>query len=231
MSLFARIEEACGSFIEHAFARTFPTDLEPAHIGRKLVATMEARSVHDADSASAPSHYIVRVSSGDFDRLRPHQLYLEEQWAALLEDVASRVNVRFDSAVQVRLVEDDALVTGAIQIDTEVEAYDLAPQTPAEPKIFTMRMIKGMPVDARYEIGDAVAIGRGRENDIVLADPRVSRRHARIECDRRSAILVDLGSTNGTIVDGKRASGRVRLHDGSVITLGNTSLRFEEGSA
>ncbi|GAC1392100.1 MAG: DUF3662 and FHA domain-containing protein [Vulcanimicrobiaceae bacterium] len=234
MSWPARLEEACAAFIEQSFARTFPSDLEPAHIARKLVSTMEARTLHDGDKASAPSRYTVRVHDGDYQRMKPHQLYLEEEWAALLDDMARLVSITLKPPVIVRLREDPSIVAGAVEIEVagEDEGEQFAPaQAPSgKSKRLCLRMVRGLPVDAVYPLRDSMSIGRGKSNDIVIGDPRVSREHAKIEARDGQAILTDLGSTNGTLVDGARLSGRVRLRPGSVITLGNTSLRFEESA-
>ena len=223
MSWFARIEEACAAFIEQTFARTFPSDLEPAHIARKLVSTMEARTVHEGDRASAPSRYHVRVNAGDFERLRPHQVYLEEEWAALLADMAQLVSISLAPPMLVRLHEDSSVVAGAVEIDV-VADDESADEAPPSAKSYCLRMVRGLPLDAVYALDRPVDIGRGKANDIVVGDPRVSRRHARID----GRTLVDLGSTNGTFIDGAPVSGRAQLRPGNVITLGNTSLRFEE---
>ncbi|MBC5815261.1 MAG: DUF3662 domain-containing protein [Candidatus Eremiobacteraeota bacterium] len=233
MSWFARIEEACAAFIEQTFARTFPSDLEPAHIARKLVSTMEARTTHEGDRAFAPSRYTVRVNSEDYDRLKPHQLYLEEEWAALLEDMARLVSITLSPPVVVRLREEAAIVAGAVEIDASAAEESAEPVVAKaadvlSAKTFCLRMVRGLPVDAVYPLKDQISIGRNKSNDIVLGDPRVSRQHARIEAQKDQATLVDLDSTNGTLIDGRKVSGRVPLHGGSVITLGNTSLRFEE---
>ncbi|MDP9017227.1 MAG: DUF3662 and FHA domain-containing protein [Candidatus Eremiobacteraeota bacterium] len=232
MSWLARLEEACAAFIEQSFARTFPSDLEPAHIARKLVSTMEARTLHDGDKATAPSRYTVRVHDGDYQRMKPHQLYLEEEWGALLEDMARLVSIALKPPVIVRLREDPGVVAGAVEIDVagedDVVEPAVAPAPAEQKKAFCLRMVRGLPVDAVYPLRDSMAIGRGKSNDIVIGDPRVSREHARIEAAAGQAILTDLGSTNGTLIDGTRMTGRVRLRPGNVITLGNTSLRFEE---
>ena len=74
MSWFARIEEACAGFIERAFANMFPSDVEPAQIARKLVATMEARTQSaDNGAMAAPSRYAVYVHPSDYQRLLPHR--------------------------------------------------------------------------------------------------------------------------------------------------------------
>lgn len=77
--------------------------------------------------------------------------------------------------------------------------------------------------------GNKVTVGRGPENDVVLADPNVSRRHATIFWDGQKAVLVDEKSTNGTWVNGERISAQVTLSDGDRIRMGLTELRYEEG--
>lgn len=72
--------------------------------------------------------------------------------------------------------------------------------------------------------GPVTILGRGNDVDIRLEDPGVSRRHAEIHLSPTPEIL-DLGSTNGTVVDGRRIT-RAPLSDGSVIRLGNTDLTF-----
>lgn len=72
-----------------------------------------------------------------------------------------------------------------------------------------------------------ISLGRNEINDIVLADGQVSRLHARLECSDQGCMLIDTGSTNGTFVDGQ-AIKRMKLHSGSLVELGNSTLRFEQ---
>jgi hypothetical protein len=73
--------------------------------------------------------------------------------------------------------------------------------------------------------GERVVIGRSRECDIRLQDANVSRRHAEVVREGDRYWIVDLGSTNGTEVDGRRVV-RAELADGTRITLGGTEIRF-----
>ncbi len=80
----------------------------------------------------------------------------------------------------------------------------------------------------RVGIGDdIVTVGRLPECAIVLTDPNASRRHAQIRRDGDAVVLVDLGSTNGTRVNGTRVREQ-RLTHGDTITIGTTTMRFED---
>ncbi|HWB55817.1 MAG TPA: DUF3662 and FHA domain-containing protein [Gaiellaceae bacterium] len=82
----------------------------------------------------------------------------------------------------------------------------------------------------RHELGDrTLTLGRSRECDIRVDDPNVSRRHAEIRHEDGAYSIVDLGSTNGLVVDGKRVD-RARLEPGTAVLLGTTELRLERGS-
>jgi pSer/pThr/pTyr-binding forkhead associated (FHA) protein len=91
---------------------------------------------------------------------------------------------------------------------------------------------------ARVTVGDRthevdsrrVVIGRSRECDIQISDPNASRRHAEIRRDGDTFSVVDLGSTNGTDVNGRRTQ-RATLSDGDRITIGTTDLVFHREDA
>jgi hypothetical protein len=70
-----------------------------------------------------------------------------------------------------------------------------------------------------------IVLGRSRECDIQLADPNVSRRHAELRQEGSSFWVVDLGSTNGLEVNGRRVK-RAKLDDGDTFTVGSTDVRF-----
>jgi len=87
-------------------------------------------------------------------------------------------------------------------------------------------IVRGGPSGARFDLhGDAI-IGR-IDAGIMLDDDEVSRYHAIVRVGDGSADITDLGSTNGTFVDGRRLTGRAALVDGSVVQVGQTELRVE----
>jgi len=80
-----------------------------------------------------------------------------------------------------------------------------------------------------FDLRGQVRLGRSRDNAIVLSDGKVSRHHAQLDPVRDTYILADLGSANGTYVNGVRITQPVRLRDGDLINLGDTQLLFHAG--
>ena len=81
-------------------------------------------------------------------------------------------------------------------------------------------------MSGKARIGSTV-IGRGDQANLRLPDVGISRRHARLDFDGGQVVLTDLGSTNGTMVNGTRIYGETALSDGDIISFGSTYVRFE----
>ena len=230
MSWFARIEQACAAFIERTFAKTFPSDLEPAQIARKLVTTMEARTRGDDGHMLAPGSYFVYVSPEDFARLQEHRAYLEREWGELLRDMAARVGVYFfDGGPNVEMVSRESIPAGLADVAVASDVTISIPNAPAltPPKRFHLRMMKGVPAYGVYFIDKSATIGRSEESDIFLVDPSVSRNHATLVIENGVVDVEDLNSTNGTFVNGERIEAKRRVVSGDVLTFGNTQMRLE----
>ncbi len=232
MSWFARIEQASAAFIERAFAKTFPSDVEPAQIARKLVATMEAKTHSTESGLSAPGTYAVFVNPEDYDRLLPHRDYLEREWTDLLLDMAGRVNIRLgDVAPAVQLNGRASVPKGAIEIDAEPYEPTDRITVPRAARFdaatrYQLRMVRGVPAYGVYPIEGPTYVGRSDESDVFLIDPSVSRKHAMIDIDSGAPVVRDLESTNGTFVNGEKIESR-RLAAGDVVSFGKTEMRLE----
>ena len=103
------------------------------------------------------------------------------------------------------------------------------PEAPAAAGRLVVVASPSLEAGRMFETGAVpFTIGRSTENDAVLAgDEFASARHARVESQRDGIWILDLGSTNGTWVNGERMDGRCRLRDGDVVRIGQTELRFE----
>jgi hypothetical protein len=205
VNIFARIERSCARIVEDAFARVFPSALEPAQIGRRLIATAQA---------SPGDLYLVRVHPADYARLVPDRDFLEGRWSAMLREALGSSGD--GAAPRVVLDEDPEIVAGSLAIH---------PVTDERTATLTLER----PDGSRVELAEGLTIGRAEENGFVVRDPRVSRRHARIVADGDGWAVEDLGSSNGTFLDGV-AVRRARLERGQTLTIGDTSLRVGEAT-
>ncbi len=209
-NVFARLEAACADVVERTFATAFPSALQPVQIARKLVAAVEA-------SGNSPQphgrRFIVHLHPSDYARLAAELPYLERQWTAMLAGLVERSRRR-ERAPEV-LTEGDASVgSGTVSISTQMRA---------EAKALLLRVRKGLPLGAHVPLDRPIVIGRDPGCDLVLVDPRASRRHVAIDSDGGVPRLRDLGSSNGTVLCGERVSGAT-LACGDVIVLGDTEL-------
>jgi hypothetical protein len=117
------------------------------------------------------------------------------------------------------------------------ESFVLAPAQVAQARSeagvrsgrLTVTRSHALSVGESFEIGAVpVTIGRSEANALVLeSDDYASAQHARVESGLDGTWVVDLGSTNGTYVNGERVEGRRRLHEGDLLQTGDTELRFE----
>lgn len=95
--------------------------------------------------------------------------------------------------------------------------------------VYKLIMQSGPTAGTSYELDqNELFLGRDLSNDIVINDPEISRRHARLYMRGTAYVIEDLGSTNGTVVNGQRLRGPSVLNHGDHILLGqNVSAKFE----
>lgn len=85
----------------------------------------------------------------------------------------------------------------------------------------------GLTAGAAYDVTGGAVLGRGEQADIVLGDHFASSAHARLLPQGEVVVLEDLGSTNGTFLNGEPLTGPQPLHDGDRIRIGDSEFTFE----
>jgi len=205
----ARIEAACATAVERAFALAFPSALQPVQIARKLVASFEAAS---GPVARAGRRFVVRLGAADHARLAADLPYLERQWAAMLAGLAERSG-RPQRAPEVASALDLAVAAGTVAIAVEMLA---------EPRRLALRVRKGLSATLALREG-RIVVGRDPACDLVVADPRVSRRHLEVTGERGAYRFADLGSSNGTQLNGAPAAAGA-LAMGDVLGVGDSEV-------
>jgi pSer/pThr/pTyr-binding forkhead associated (FHA) protein len=132
--------------------------------------------------------------------------------------------------VRVSFANDPALKPGIFEIDSSIEKQpgSRPSPTPSLPRRQPTQYQPVLELDGqRYSLNaGSIILGRSSEADILVEDTGVSRRHLEIRSANGRAVAVELGSTNGSFVNGQRVQGQTELTDGSVITMGRTRMTF-----
>src|SRR6267378_3655095 len=91
-------------------------------------------------------------------------------------------------------------------------------------------ILKGAGGPAEFPLGEANVLGRSTQATVRLADREVSRKHSQIDREGQDFVLHDLGSSNGTFLNGKRIFGPTRLNDGDEVLIGVSRMEFRLGA-
>lgn len=211
-------EQRLERLVEGTFARVFRSGLRPVELGRRLVREMDAkRSVGVHGEAVAPNQFTVELSQSDATQFAEVTESLRRELADAAREHARDEGYAFLGPVAVDVVVGPKLKTGSFRIVGSLrEGHGgLAPGSLV------------LPDGQRIVLGEAiVTVGRLGESTLMLDDRNVSRNHAEIRPQGTGFALVDLGSTNGTRVNGERVSER-QLRDGDLLEFGAIAIRFE----
>lgn len=180
--------------------------------------------VMDRVRTLAPNVFTVYLHSQDFDRFASWQDTLIEELQRVLMEHAEKQRYMFVGAVSVDLKRDDEVKPGRFETESRTERGSVAPATGAAsgPGGHPILEIDGQ----QYLLtGPVTVIGRGGDSDIILEDTGVSRHHLELRTEEDGTLVAtDLGSTNGTFVDGERIRTPVVLQDRSLLKIGRTRL-------
>lgn len=180
--------------------------------------------VLDRTRTLAPNAYTVYLSPEDHERFASWEETLIEELERVVVEHAEKQSYMFVGAVTVALAEDPEVRAGRFETESRTERGSVAPATGASAAAQQDPIIE---IDGQQYLltGTVTVIGRGGDSDIILDDTGVSRHHLELRSEGGgSLIATDLGSTNGTFVDGERIRTPVRLRDRSLITIGRIRL-------
>lgn len=229
-----QFERRLERLIEGAFAKAFRSGLQPVEIGRRLTREMDLRRTIAPRGTLAPNVFRVALSPEDYDRFAPIEDELVDELVSVANDHAHDEGYLFLGRVKIDIEVDEDLGPGMLLVTGEMarsEARRSGSHTAGTADAAgTAGTALILPDGRRLPLGlKPVIIGRLPECDLVLADPNVSRRHAEIRSsDDGGYIIGDLGSTNGTKVNGLRIYADQRLVPGDSITIGATTIRFDQ---
>lgn len=211
-----QFEQRLERLVEGAFAKAFRGELQPIELGRRLTREMDLRRAVSVRGLIAPNAFEVDLSADDYDRFGGFVDVLAQELVEAAREHARAEGYVFIGPVEVRVQASDDLARSTFTIDGEVREGD---ETPAAFLVLPDGRRLGL-------LDEAVTIGRLPDCTVQLNDPNASRRHAQVRRQGEAFVVVDLGSTNGTKVNGL-AVRQHRLAPGDAITIGMSTLRFE----
>jgi hypothetical protein len=253
MSMLRNLEAKLGGLVEGAFGRAFKSRVQPVELAHKLAKEMEDNQVVSVSRVYVPNHYRVFLSPDDREQFSSYEPALRKELSDYLLEHARSEGLALTSRPQIDLETDERLGLGEFGIQaqllgglegeeseeagagpsagdfghTMVYSPTAAPRVEPGPSTTGSRQALLVGENKRNVLsGSRVLLGRSRECDIMVNDPNVSRRHAELRSDGGRWSVIDLGSTNGIKVNGRRVEQR-ELSDGDKLTLGVTDLTFE----
>ena len=248
MGVLQRFERRLEGMVEGTFARVFKSELQPVEVASAVQHEMDERAAIVAQGRTlVPNDFVVEISQPDADRLDIYAESLSLELATLARDHATEQGYSFVGPVRIRFEGVPDLGTGVFRIRSgvirghTVEAGEVRQpvsdlprsgggQYPGRPRLVVSGSQPGTGVEAgsTYELQTPVTLlGRGTDCDLRLVDAGVSRHHSELRVEDGQVVLVDLGSTNGTFVNGQPVR-RVALVDGTTVTLGRTTMIFRQ---
>lgn len=204
--------------VEGAFSRVFKSGLRPVEIGRRLTREIDdSRSIGVRGDTVVANDFTVNLSQQDMDEFTDVADSMRRSLADLAREHAREEGYEFMGPVGVTLAVDPKMRVGAFSVTARLRE--------GEGGAGAGSLV--LPNGERFVLGETiVTIGRMPESVITLEDPNVSRNHAEIRPAGSNFVLADVGSTNGTRINGVKISERV-LEDGDEMTFGATTFRFE----
>jgi len=248
------IEQKIEALFEGVFGRAFRTNVQPVELARKLAKEMDDHRTISVSRVYVPNEYTVYLAPDDRAQFETYERNLVSELQEYLAEHARREQYALLSGPRVGMETDADLDVGEFGIATRMVQPEKGkpeaelppeqlepgatmiykPKTPPpteavsaaelgmEPEVVTVSFD-----GTRHEVTKrSVVLGRSRDCDLQLTDANVSRRHAELRQEGASYWIVDLGSTNGMEVNGKRVK-RAKLRAGDTITPGSTEITFD----
>jgi hypothetical protein len=215
LGLLDSFERGLERAVNGAFAKTFKSGLAPIEITSALRRELDTKAVVVArDRILVPNRFTVSLSPQDYEKMTDLGPSLLDELTQLVQQHATAQHYSFAGGISLKLAQDDRLGQGMIEI-ASVNVKGTVAWTP-------VLDVNGK----RYPLTRSrTIIGRGSDADITVDDSGISRKHVEILWDGKRGQVNDLGSTNGSKLDGAPV-GKAPLAPDSVIEIGRTRIVF-----
>ena len=228
----SRLEDRLLTLFESSAARLFPFGYNEKDLASRLLEAMQENvHPHSDGSTWAPNLFILVAHPNQAQALKGNQV-LTEEFARLIHQAGLEAGLYFASPPAIQIVPDDDVPINAIRIQATYNLESLSPtsvleskpesdsETRASSAYLIINGSETFPINMPL-----VNIGRSSENQLVLEDLRISRKHAQLRYINGHFVIFDLNSSGGTYVNGQRIVQSV-LYTGDVISLAGLPLIF-----
>ena len=215
VGLLDSFERGLERAVNGAFAKTFKSGLQPVEITAALRRELDTRAaIVSRDRILVPNEFHVRLSPVDHDRMVALGRPLVDELVQLVQQHATAQRYSFAGPIDIAFHADAGLPQGVVEIDSGSVQGEVT-WTPV------------LEIDGRRHpiTQSRTVIGRGSDADITVDDSGISRRHVEILWDGKRAQVNDLGSTNGSKLDGRPVSQALLTPD-AVVDIGRTRIVF-----
>jgi hypothetical protein len=249
--MFSGLEGSLEKYIEGFFEDSINGRVQPVEIAKKLAREMRDRKRVSISNIYVPNEYTVFLHRSDWESIHAFSGALSKELQDYVSHKAAEKKYSLSGRPLVKFVTDDDIPPGSISVesmfseappDEEVLAPEPEPinhtqrftpvknivRTEPEPLVCAKLQVDTGPESGKtFNLKKAsIVIGRREDCDIILIDTSISRSHARLELHRGGYTIYDLGSTNGTRVNGERITSKA-LMPGDKITFGTTVCIFK----
>src|SRR4051794_27245437 len=231
VGMLQRFENRLEQVVSGAFAKAFRSAVQPVEVAAALQREIDnSAQILSRNRRLVPNQFHVELSPQDYDRLAPYSSALDDELTDMLREHAKEQSYVFTGPISIGFQRREDLSTGRFR----VRSAALAKATPVSDGSITDTAVRRAQVilevnGMKHPLDPpGIIVGRGTDADLRINDPGVSRRHAeiRVHANDRTGTqvsVVDLGSTNGMLVNGSKAQ-QATLDDGATIKIGNTTM-------
>jgi len=215
VGLLDSFEKGLERAVNSAFAKTFRSGIQPVEIASALRSELDKKAaIVSRDRILAPNSFTVHLSAADDERMRTLGGTLGEELDTLVQKHAKSQGYTFAGPVSITLERDDQLSTGTLRVESAT----------AEGRV-AWRGVLDVEGKRHPIVKSRTVIGRGSDADITVADSGTSRKHVEILWDGERAMVRDMQSTNGTLLNGRKVVEAALAPD-STVTIGRTDIVF-----
>ncbi|MDR9363673.1 MAG: DUF3662 domain-containing protein [Microbacteriaceae bacterium] len=214
MGLLDKLEKSIEKVVRKPFNATFKSLLDPIEIASQIKASMDNQVSVEQEQKLVAHRYQLLVSVQDFEALSADQLNLDRKLSEMVSEHIKQKKYSTIDDLRFVLGKSEKLSVGDLELEVMQTEQDVYWQPFIEFTNQKLPLPKGR-----------TRVGRGNESDVKINDRTLSRIHLELLFNGEKAGVRDLGSTNGSLLNGQKFQEGPLVH-GDTITCGNTEIKF-----